>query len=77
MLFLREHNRIARELHRERPGWDDERLFQTARNVLIVVLIKIVIEEYINHITPYRFQFFLDATNGLQHDRRRPCARRR
>lgn len=69
VLFLREHNRIARELHREYPKWDDERLFETARSVLIVVLIKIVIEEYINHITPYLFQFFLDGTKGLQRAR--------
>jgi prostaglandin-endoperoxide synthase 2 len=69
VLFLREHNRIARELHREHPQWDDERLFQTARNVLIVVLIKIVIQEYINHITPYHFQFFLDSTSGHQRAR--------
>ena len=50
VLFLREHNRIARSLRREYPGWNDERLFQTARNVLTVILIKIVVEEYINHI---------------------------
>lgn len=59
-LFLREHNRIAGVLAREYPGWDDERLFQTARNVLIVVLIKLVIEEYINHITPYHFKLVAD-----------------
>ncbi|MDQ3608226.1 MAG: heme peroxidase [Actinomycetota bacterium] len=69
VLFLREHNRVARELHREHPGWDDERLFQTARNVLIVVLIKIVVEEYINHITPYLFRFFVDGTRGHQRAR--------
>ena len=59
-LFLREHNRIAGELAREYPAWDDERLFQTARNILIVVLIKLVIEEYINHIAPYHFQLVAD-----------------
>lgn len=61
VLFIREHNRIATELLRENPGWDDERLFQTTRNILIVLLIKIVIEEYINHITPYHFRFCLEG----------------
>ncbi|MCA2176323.1 heme peroxidase [Nonomuraea glycinis] len=60
VLFLREHNRVARLLARHYPGWDDERLFQTTRNILIVLLIKLVVEEYINHITPYHFRFTLD-----------------
>lgn len=73
-LFLREHNRICQELKgklgEELPedwveDWQDaekrdERLFQTARNILIVLLLKIVIEEYVNHITPYHFKFILD-----------------
>ncbi|GGO60877.1 peroxidase family protein [Nonomuraea cavernae] len=61
VLFLREHNRVARLLAACHPGWDDERLFQTARNILIVLLIKLVVEEYINHITPYHFRFTLDS----------------
>jgi prostaglandin-endoperoxide synthase 2 len=60
VLFLREHNRLAGLLAREYPDWDDERLYATARNVLIVLLIKIVIEEYINHIAPYLFRFGAD-----------------
>ncbi|GAA3149055.1 peroxidase family protein [Nonomuraea roseoviolacea] len=60
VLFLREHNRVARRLAEAHPRWDDERLFQTARNILIVLLIKLVVEEYINHITPYHFRFTLD-----------------
>ena len=60
VLFLREHNRIARRLKAEYSTWNDERLFQTARNIMIVLLIKIVIEDYINHITPYYFQLRLE-----------------
>lgn len=60
VLFFREHNRICGVLKRQKnPPKDDEQLFQTARNVLIVLLIKILIEEYINHIAPYRFRFRL------------------
>lgn len=63
VLMLREHNRIARLLEQRyggAQGWDDERIFQTTRNILIVIVLKIVIEEYINHITPYHFKLFLD-----------------
>ena len=62
VLFIREHNRVARLLARDHPEWDNERLFETTRNILIVLLIKVVVSEYINHITPYHFKFFLDAS---------------
>lgn len=61
-LFLREHNRIAGELEARNSGWDDERVFQTARNILIVMFIKLVVEEYINHITPLPFSIGADPT---------------
>jgi prostaglandin-endoperoxide synthase 2 len=61
-LFLREHNRICTVLERENPGWDDERIFQTARNINIVLLIKLVVEEYINHISPYWMKLLADPT---------------
>jgi len=49
-VFLREHNRICAELQR-RYGWsDDERLFQIARMINICLLLKLTVEEYINHI---------------------------
>ncbi|MFF5468541.1 peroxidase family protein [Streptomyces achromogenes] len=60
VLFLREHNRVAGLLAAAHPDWDDERLFQTTRNTLIVLMIRVMLEEYINHITPYHFGFVLD-----------------
>ena len=59
-LFLREHNRLAALLERNYPEWDDERIFQTVRNIVVVLLIKIVVEEYINHISPYHFKFLAE-----------------
>lgn len=55
VVFLREHNRVARLLAAHHPDWDDDRLFETSRNVLIVLLLKLVVEEYIKHIGPFDF----------------------
>lgn len=49
-LFLREHNTICKVLEKEYPSWDDDRLFHTARIINTVVLMKLVIEDYVNHI---------------------------
>ena len=54
-LFLREHNRIAGVLHSEYPDWDDDRLFETTRLILLVIELKLVVEEYIRHIGPFDF----------------------
>ncbi len=60
VLCLREHNRLCDLLAKNYPTWDDERLFQTARNILTVEIMKIVIEDYINHISSFNFNFFTD-----------------
>jgi len=60
-LFMREHNRIADMLQKNNPSWDDERLFQTARMINIGLLLKIVIEDYINHIAGHQL-FKVDNT---------------
>ena len=57
-LFLREHNRLCQGLQARNPSWDDERLFQTARMINIVQLIRIVVEDYINHIAGHRVFVF-------------------
>jgi prostaglandin-endoperoxide synthase 2 len=61
-LWLREHNRVAKELEQRNPGFDDERVFQTARNIIIPMFIKIVVEDYINHITPIPFKIKADPS---------------
>ncbi|NXA34895.1 PGH1 synthase, partial [Eudromia elegans] len=52
-LWLREHNRVCDVLKREHPTWGDEQLFQTARLILIGETIKIVIEDYVQHLSGY------------------------
>jgi prostaglandin-endoperoxide synthase 2 len=55
-LLLREHNRVAAMLEGQNPGWDDDAVFQASRNILIVMFIKVVVEEYINHINTAKFK---------------------
>ena len=61
-LFLREHNRLAAEIEAEHADWDDDRVFETARNTVIVMFIKIVVEDYINHISPLPFSLRADPS---------------
>jgi len=51
-VFLRLHNKIAHEIAKENPDWDDDRVFETTRNTAIVILLNIVISDYIGHISP-------------------------
>lgn len=47
-LFLRSHNRIAKQLLKEHPTWDDEKLFAYARRINIGIYQKIVYGEWLN-----------------------------
>ncbi|XP_061732642.1 prostaglandin G/H synthase 1 isoform X3 [Nerophis ophidion] len=59
-LWLREHNRVCDVLKVEHPTWDDEQLFQTARLIIIGETIRIVIEEYVQHLSGYLLQLKFD-----------------
>ena len=49
-MCVREHNYVAGRLATMHPEWDDDRLFETARLIMIRNVLQIVVEDYINHI---------------------------
>uniref|UniRef100_UPI00398F3D4B prostaglandin G/H synthase 1-like n=1 Tax=Pristiophorus japonicus TaxID=55135 RepID=UPI00398F3D4B len=55
-IWLREHNRVCDILKEEHPTWSDEQLFQTTRLILTGETIKIVIEDYVQHLSGYHFK---------------------
>ncbi|XP_051962848.1 prostaglandin G/H synthase 1 [Xyrauchen texanus] len=61
-LWLREHNRVCDILKKEHPTWGDEQLFQTARLIIIGETIRIVIEEYVQHLSGYLLKLKFDPT---------------
>lgn len=67
-IMLREHNRICDILKEAHPEWDDERLFQTTRNIMIVLLIKIVLQDYIGHFSSLNFT--IEPTPGMAEKQR-------
>jgi len=51
ILFVREHNRLCDKYHLKYPTWDDEKLFQTARKIVIGKVQKILYEDFIPALT--------------------------
>uniref|UniRef100_A0A7N6BG39 Myeloid-specific peroxidase n=1 Tax=Anabas testudineus TaxID=64144 RepID=A0A7N6BG39_ANATE len=49
-LFVREHNRLARELKRINPQWDSETLYQEARKIMGAYTQTFVFRDYLPHI---------------------------
>ncbi|MEL6529298.1 MAG: peroxidase family protein [Pseudomonadota bacterium] len=61
-LFLREHNRLAGIISGSNPGWNDDRVFDAARACIVVMFIKLVVEEYINHINSTPLSLIADPS---------------
>ena len=53
-LFALEHNAVCDRLKQKNPGWNDERLFQTARLIVSALLAKIHTVEWSTSILPNR-----------------------
>nr|XP_039274077.1 prostaglandin G/H synthase 2-like [Styela clava] len=70
-LWIREHNRVCDILKVEHPEWDDERLFQTTRLIITGETIKIIIEDYVQHLSGFHFQLLYDPdilmNEGMSH----------
>ncbi|KAJ4926074.1 hypothetical protein JOQ06_008258 [Pogonophryne albipinna] len=49
-LFMREHNRLARQLKRINPQWDSETLYQEARKIMGAYTQLFVFRDYLPHI---------------------------
>lgn len=71
-LFLREHNRLAGIIASELPGWEDQRVFDAARACVTVMFIKIVVEEYINHINSTPLRLTADSSGAWKGRWNRP-----
>jgi prostaglandin-endoperoxide synthase 2 len=59
-VWLREHNRICDVLSLEHPDWDDERLYQTSKLIVLAQNLKITIEEYVQHLSQYKVKLTYD-----------------
>ncbi len=65
-VFLREHNRLCRSIAEAHPQFDDSRIFESARNTNISLLLKVIIEDYVNHLSSAPVPFFLDIGKAEQ-----------
>ena len=72
VIFLRQHNWVARKIAAAHSDWDDEKVFQLARNTTIVLLLKVVVSDYIRQISPLDLPLGIYPGMGAGQDWYRP-----
>ena len=64
-IWVREHNRCARELSRINPHWEDERLFQECRRIVGALIQKITYLDYLPKVMgPKNYDIFVGPYLG-------------
>lgn len=63
-LFLREHNRLVRELKRLNPQWDGEQLYQEARKILGAFVQVITFRDYLPIVLGVEMQKWIPPYRG-------------
>ncbi|XP_034882642.1 lactoperoxidase isoform X2 [Mirounga leonina] len=63
-LFLREHNRLAKELKRLNPQWDGEKLYQEARKILGAFMQIITFRDYLPIVLGDEMQKWIPPYQG-------------
>ncbi|KAL1779886.1 lactoperoxidase isoform X2 [Sigmodon hispidus] len=65
-LFVREHNRLARALHRLNPHWDGEKLYQEARKIMGAFIQIITYRDYLPILLGNEMQKWIPPYQGYR-----------